>query len=392
MTTLSTKDLKVGYGNKSVLSGLNIYALSGKIVGILGSNGSGKTTVLRTISGLLAPLGGRVEINQKDLKAYSQMELARTLALVLTGQQFNAEFLTSRMVVAAGRYPYTGFMGNLTDTDEERVTEAIKLVHVEDLTERFFLELSDGERQKIMLARALAQETKLIILDEPTSFLDLKNRSELMQILRRLCQERKLTVLLSLHDLEIASKYCDQVILVKDGAVLSCGTPEEVISASMVNQLYDLDNLNYSLALGQLELLNANPSGIFVVAGNCSGAEIYRLLTKYGYGFTTGVLHQNDLDYQVAQTMEVKLIDNPPFDPIENATLSAALEELSHCHLVIDAGFSVGTINQANLELLNQAEKMGKSILALNLPTKRNASAVLISIEELLPALAARLD
>lgn len=362
---LRTAGLSVGYGKKTVISGVNIEALRGQIIGILGPNGSGKTTLLRTLAGLLAPLSGTVYLNETNVADLSMQQLATRLAVVLTEKQPIPRYLTVFELVASGRYPYTDFYGKITETDQKKVDEALRWVGAGHLAERYFAELSDGEQQKVMLARALAQDTQLIILDEPASFLDLKNRMEFLTILIKLSRERGMTVIWSLHELDIALKCCETVILVKDGAIQALGAPEHVLSEAAVCQLYGGERLNINMATGSTELANSNLPVIWVFGGGGTGIPVYRLLTKHGFGFATGILHQNDVDYHVAATMGVTVVAVPAFAEISTQAVVAARNSLAQAKLIIDSGFPVGTVNRANLELLSEAVRLKKPLISL---------------------------
>lgn len=367
MTILGARGLAAGYGRKAVVSGVNLELIKGQVVGILGPNGSGKTTIIRTICGLLKPVSGAVYLDGRKLSKLTPLEIAEQVAVVLTGQ-VEAEYLTVRQLVASGRYPYTGWWGALSEKDTAKVEEALSLVNAGYLAEKYYLELSDGEQQKVLLARALAQETEVLVLDEPTSFLDLKNRTELMAILVKLSRERGITVILSLHEVDLALKCCDNVLIVKDGAVRDWGPPERVLTDQTVRDLYSMEHLNFNVLTGSIELVNLNPPEILVIAGNGSGVPVYRLLTRSGYGFTTGILHANDLDYHVSQSMGVPVVSVPAFQVIDNRAYTAAAKILSASRLVIDTGFPVRSMNEANLELLHLAKTLGKVIVTLRNP------------------------
>lgn len=364
MTILHTKELVVGYGRENIVSQLELGVVRGQVVGILGPNGSGKTTIIRTICGLLKPVSGVVYLDGRNLSKLTPLEIAEKMAVVLTGQ-VETEYLTVHQLVASGRYPYTGWSGALSANDTAKVEEALSLVNAGYLAESYFLELSDGEKQKVLLARALAQETEVLVLDEPTSFLDLKNRTELMAILVKLSRERGITVILSLHEVDLVLKCCDNVLIVKDGGVRAWGPPERVLTDQAVYDLYTMEHLNFNVLTGSIELVNLNPPEILVIAGNGSGVPVYRLLTRSGYGFATGILHANDLDYHVSQSMGVRVVSVPAFQAIDNRAYTAAEKILGVSRLVIDTGFPVGSMNEANLELLHLAKTLGKVIVTL---------------------------
>lgn len=229
---LQLHDLVAGYRNGqhtlSIVQSLNEALHEGELVCLIGPNGAGKSTLLRTIAGMQAPLAGRVDLLGKDLGDMSAYERARALSVVLT-QKMDVGLLSAYEVVAMGRYPYTGWMGRLSNSDHECVRLAIAQVDASCLSERKFNTLSDGERQKILIARALAQEPGLMILDEPTAFLDLPRRVECMYLLRDLTRGTGRTILLSTHDLDLALRCADRIWLLPYGGHLQVGTPEDLV-------------------------------------------------------------------------------------------------------------------------------------------------------------------
>ncbi|TCL68477.1 iron complex transport system ATP-binding protein [Hydrogenispora ethanolica] len=364
MSVLETRGLSAGYGKKVIAAAVNIAARRGQMVALLGPNGTGKTTLLATLAGLLRPLAGTVLVNGRDFASYSRLEMARQVAVVLT-DRIEPGLLTAYDVVASGRYPHTDLFQRLGPADRQQIRRTMAWVSVESLTDRPFGQLSDGEKQKVLLARALVQEPQLILLDEPTGFLDPRNRMEFMSLLARLTRERGLTVLLSLHDVELALKYCQWVLLIRDGRIMAEGLAELVLTAANLRRLYGLAGTDYNELLGTWEMANDRPPELFVVGGGGSGTALYRLLTKYGYGLGSGVLHRNDLDYQAGRSMGIRLIAEEPFEPIGAAALAAARTELASAKAVLDAGFPVGSANRPNLDLIRDSLHSGKKVFSL---------------------------
>lgn len=362
---LSCRNLTIGYKDKSVLSGLNLDFEAGQFISLLGPNGAGKTTLLRTLSRHLDPLAGQIEIEGRPLSQMSAMELATVMAVVLT-DKVSPPLFTVYEFVALGRYPHTDFLGRLGDADHRAVRHAIAAVHADNLAERTFSDLSDGERQKALVARALAQQPRLLLLDEPTLHLDLKHRVEVMGILRNLCRSDGITVVASLHDVDMAAKVSDRVALVKSGAVVDWGIPETVLKNDAVAGLYDFDGADFNCHLGSIEMRGNGKSGrVFVLAGMGSGALIYRMLSRRGFAITTGVLHTNDLDYFVARSLGAECTCQEAMQSIDEQALAEADARLESCDLVIDCGFHVGAMNQGNVKLLNTALEKGKPVLSL---------------------------
>ena len=206
---LETKDLSVGYNRTALIHDINIGIEKGEIVTLIGPNGAGKSTILKSITRQLELIAGTVTIQNEDLHAISYKNLATKMAVVLT-DRMKPELMTCYEIVATGRYPYTGRLGILTKEDEKKVEEAMAAVHAVELGNRDFNEISDGQKQRILLARAICQEPEIIILDEPTSFLDIRYKLDLLSILRNMAKEKNITVIMSLHEIDLAQKVADK--------------------------------------------------------------------------------------------------------------------------------------------------------------------------------------
>lgn len=329
--------LTVGYG-KPVVSDINLDFGHGQFIALLGPNGAGKTTLLRTLSRHIKALSGRIEIFGRDLDTISALDMARTVSVCLTDNQ-KPPLLSVSEFVALGRYPHTGFMGRLSTHDVDIVTQSLAAVAAADLAERLVEQLSDGERQKVVLARALAQEPKLMLLDEPTAHLDLKHRIEVMGILRSLCRSKGLTVLASLHDIDIAAKVADRVLLVCDGRVTDYGLPEAVLTGEKVASLYGFDSADFDSRLGGIEFRGDGTAGkAFVIAGHGTGAPLFRLLSKKGLSIETGVLNEGDLDAYVANALGAITHVRAAYADTPCRTLETALAALPACDFVVDGG------------------------------------------------------
>lgn len=364
MIMLNTENLNVGYGKKIVVNNVNIQVSKGEVFCLLGANGAGKTTTLRTLSGLLKPMGGKVFLNGKDISEINKKELAKKLALVLTNR-FSGSLMTVYDIVAMGRYPHTGFFGKLTEEDSEKIFVALETVNAKYLAERYFDELSDGEKQKVLVARALVQEPEIIILDEPTTHLDIKHRLELMEILKTLSKEKNIAVILSLHEIDIALKSCDKVMLIKDNNVLAYGEPEDTVNEDIINGLYGLENKNFNNLLGAVELNNSCKESVFVVAGGGTGTPIYRALTKKRIGIFSGILHESDIDYEIGRTMGIHMSIMKAFQDISEDKFNEAICHMENIKFVIDSGFPVGSMNSKNIELIKIALRKDKKIFSL---------------------------
>lgn len=244
---LHTEELSIGYKNqkklKVVASDLNLKLLQGELIGLVGANGIGKSTLLRTLSGIQEPLRGHIQIDDRDLKSYKPSELASKLSIVLT-EPVASKNLTVQEIVALGRYPYTNWVGQLTKDDQEKVSKALEATHTIELAQRRSYELSDGQLQKVMIARAIAQDTPFIILDEPTTHLDIYHKAYILKLLKRLAFETQKTILFSTHEIDFAIQICDKMIVLKQEG-FEFGRPKELIQCRAFNSLFPEDLISF---------------------------------------------------------------------------------------------------------------------------------------------------
>ena len=247
---LSVKDLSIGYRSgrkvKELLSSIRVEAGKGELVALIGPNGIGKSTLLRSIAGLLPKLSGEIELNRKASELYSPMELARIIGFVSAGNPVSQN-LTVIELVSLGRFPYTNWIGQLKRSDRMVVEQSVESVGLTGLSFSRMGELSDGEKQRAMIARALAQDPQLLILDEPTAFLDLPNRYELIHILKKLAADNEKTVIFSTHDLQIALREADKVWLMTSSG-LSQGAPEDLILDGSFTKVFSGSPLRFEEA------------------------------------------------------------------------------------------------------------------------------------------------
>lgn len=330
-----TEGLTVGYQGVPLIKNIEIRLKKGEILTLIGPNGAGKTTILKSIIRQLAPLGGMVYLDGKEIRGLSGNELSKKLSVVLT-ERVRPELMTCEDVVAAGRYPYTGKFGVLGKEDWKIVRESMELVHIEELAERDFTRTSDGQKQRVMLARAICQEPDIIVLDEPTSFLDIRYKLEFLSILQNMSRGRNLSVIMSLHELELAERISDKVVCVRGDKVDRFGTPEEVFTPGYIAQLYEMTAGSYDERTGNLELepVKKKPE-VFVIAGNGSGTALYRRLQREGTPFATGILWENDLDYPSARALASETVAEKAFCRIGTEKVQRAKELIDSCSRVI---------------------------------------------------------
>ena len=239
-----TQNLSVGYNRKPILENISLGVYKGQILTLIGPNGSGKSTILKNLIREMNPLGGVVVLEGKDINNYSSKDFAKQMSVVLT-EKVKTELLTCRDVVAMGRYPYTNYFGKLTPEDERIVDESLESVAALDIAEKDFSQISDGQRQRIMLARAICQKPQIIVLDEPTSFLDIRHKIELLDILQNMAVKENVTVVLSLHEIELANRISDWVMCVRADGKILYGTPDEIFKDEIIRELYDIKNVIY---------------------------------------------------------------------------------------------------------------------------------------------------
>lgn len=236
---LEITHLFVNYGQRRVLCDVSLQVGRGEVLALIGPNGAGKSTLLRTISGILRPEAGTIFLGERDLGRLSPEQRARWMAVVPQAHRLPAGF-SVRQTVLMGRTPYLGWLGRPASADLRRVQAALELTDLLELAERPVDQLSGGEQQRVLLARALAQDTPVLLLDEPTAHLDLHHQATLLELVHRLAGQQKLTVVMALHDLNLAALYTDRVALLVDGSLQGVGSPAEVLTASRLSQVYRL--------------------------------------------------------------------------------------------------------------------------------------------------------
>ena len=326
--SLKTKQLTVGYHGIPLIKDIEIQLKGGQILTLIGPNGSGKSTILKSITKHLKTICGTVYIDNRSINDMSNKDLSYQVAVVLT-EKLKTELMTCLDVVATGRYPYTGMLGILSDEDHREVQNAMELVNARDLKDKDFTEVSDGQRQRILLARAICQKPQIIVLDEPTSFLDARYELEFLNTLRMMAEEKSITVIMSLHALDMAQKVSDLVMCVKGKTITHFGSPQEIFNRELIGELYDLTNGSYNPLFGSFEM--ERPKGnakVFVIAGGGTGIAQYRALQKKRIPFVTGILHENDIDCQIAYDLASEVFFEKSFESIGEAVYQKALQRM----------------------------------------------------------------
>ncbi len=365
---LKTDGLSVGYNNRIVVDGIDLSAARGEIVTLIGPNGAGKSTVLRSIIGQLKLLGGDVIVDDKSILKTERAELAKKVSVLMT-DRIKTELLTVMDVVSLARYPYTGMMGILSGNDIRIVDEALETVNASSIADEEYSHLSDGQKQRVMLARCIAQQSDLIVLDEPTSFLDIKYKAELLEILSKLKREKKVAILMSLHELELARRVSDRVICIGRDGIDRIGTPDEIFTPGYICSLFDISRGSYDLFFGTEDEGNGHENGgdddgLKEADGNEKDGYVSRggkLLRK---GITTGtcsaaaayaateyLLKGEKSDTVSLLTPSGKRVKVPVYQGTDCGTGSDEKREPveASCHVIKDSGDDPDVTNHAKI-------------------------------------------
>ncbi len=359
-----TEGFTVGYNGVPLIKDIEIGLKKGEILTLIGPNGAGKTTIIRSMIRQLKPVAGVVYLEQTPIGDVPPHDLSKRLSVVLT-ERIRPEMMTCRDVVATGRYPYTGRFGILGEDDNRIVDESMELVDIAFLKDRDFMETSDGQKQRVMLARAICQQPDIIVLDEPTSFLDIRYKLEFLSIIQNMSRKRGLSVIMSLHELDLAGRISDKIACVRGDKLDRFGTPEEIFKDGYIRELYGISVGSYHERSGDLELdkITGEPK-TFVIAGDGSGTETFRRLQREQTPFATGILWENDIDYSAALSLAAEVVSVKAFSPITEEESRRARDLIDRCDRVIctlDLD-QMGSLGTPLKELCHYAENCGKLV------------------------------
>lgn len=299
MSILTTQQLTIGYSRKGktdvIQSELDLQLRAGELVCLIGPNGSGKSTLLRTLTGLQKPLSGKTLIDGKEIIKLKQLEKALLIALVLT-ERIEIENATVYNLVSLGRHPHSNWWGNITDEEDAIIREAIEMVHLTHKIHQNINELSDGERQRAMIAKALAQDTPIIMLDEPTAHLDLPNRVEIMLLLHRLAHKTDKAILLSTHELDLALQAADRIWLMSADKGVECGVPEDLVFNGSFNRAFESKSYFFNASNGNFSMNYPMAKKVWVSGDKTRMYWTLRALARAGYAV------MQDADVQILVT------------------------------------------------------------------------------------------
>lgn len=369
MVTLRISGVDVSYGSIKALENITFSVRGGEFVCILGPNGSGKTTLLRTISRILKPRIGTIFLDDISIYDMSVRDIAKNIAVVPQGTLSTFNF-TALDIVLMGRNPYISRFGMESKEDLGIAKRAMELTNTWHLADRPINELSEGEKQLILIARALAQEPKVLLLDEPTAHLDINHQIEIMDLLKEICKKKELAVLAVFHDFNLAARYCDSAILLNKGRIFSIGSIDTVLTRENINKVFRIDvivrrhpitNQLYVIPLSTSKPNNTQLRSItvHVICGGGTGASLMKKLLEHGYFVTAGVLNVLDTDHDAACALGIPVISEAPFSSITEENHRANLEMIRRANVVVVTSVPFGYGNLRNLEAAKEALEIG---------------------------------
>jgi iron complex transport system ATP-binding protein len=362
--SINAENLHAGYGTQDIIKSVSCTFAPGSFTGIIGPNGSGKTTLLRAFSRVI-PASGILELNGKEIREYTPAELGMALGFVPQdeGRPFS---YTVMQVVLMARYARTSRFAALAPDDFARCHRALEETGVAHLADRSIRTMSGGEWQRVLIARALAQDTKVLLLDEPTSHLDLTHQSDILSLMRNLAGSGS-TIIGVFHDLNLAALYCDRLIMIRNGQVVADDTPTQVLMPEKIREVYGADVVtSIHPATGRIFLMPlATTNGriildktqnILVISGGGSGTDLLHFLSRKGYTLTAGILATTDTDYLTAKALDIPCIAVLPFSQIPAHSLEKLRVLLSRADRIILSAHPVGTENLLVLLALREAD------------------------------------
>lgn len=370
MEALKINNLEFGYGDTPVLKGIDFNVETGEFVSIIGPNGSGKSTLLKTINHLYPIKSGSISILGKDISLYNSREMARNIALVPQDTSLDYEF-TVEDVVLMGRHPYKGRFEKEDEEDFNIVYESMKMTNTLNLKDRLITEISGGERQRVFIAKALAQKPSIMLLDEPTSHLDINHQMDILNLLKDLNQEKDMTIILVIHDINLAARYSDEIILLNSGIIQGKGSPEEVITTENMERAYNLkvaiekNKYTNTIYLTPIEIRKKHKQSIkkiHIISGGGSGQEVINKLFCYGFDLSLGVLNVGDTDYTLGRSLGIPTVEEVPFSAISDKSNRKNIEMVNKSDIVIITAVAIGQGNLKNYEVAHNALRQGKKV------------------------------
>lgn len=364
---LNVDGIECRYGSVKVLEDVSLSVKGGDFVGILGPNGSGKTTLLKSISRLLKPHKGTILLNEADIYSLKSVDVAKQMAVVPQDTSIGFNF-SALDIVLMGRNPHLKRFQMESEKDLAVARKVMNLTNIWQLAERPINELSGGEKQRVIIARALAQEPKILLLDEPLTHLDIVNQLEIMDLVKDLCVKEKLIVLAVFHDFNLAARYCNSAIMLKKGKIFSAGSLDEVLTSENIKSVFHVDaivkkhlvtNSVFVIPLSPQKTLPSRKCSIHLICGAGTGTALMKILLDEGYSVTAGVLNVLDTDFETAQFLKIPVTTEAPFSPITEKTHKDNLVMINKASTVVLTSVPFGFGNLQNLEAAREAVERG---------------------------------
>jgi len=373
---LILENIDFSYNNLPVIKDVNFTVNPGEILGIIGPNGSGKSTLLNLICGVLKPDSGEIFIQDKNIKEISKKKLYQIIAVVpqdsITGSNF-----TVLDTVLMGRSPYLKGSFWEKEIDYQIAINSLKDLKIFNLKDRYISQLSGGERQKVTIAQALSQQPKLLLLDEPTTHLDINSQLEIMNLIIKLNKEQEITIITVFHDINLAAYFCPKILILSKGKIFAKGNTEDVLISNILEKTYDIPvvvkknpitNRIYTTPIhrGFFKKESIERKRIHLVCGGGTGSLIMSRLKIDGFLISCGVLNIMDTDYETAKALEIPIVSEAPFSHISEENYRENIEEIKSCEIVILTNIEYGYGNLPNLKAVEKALNMGKKVIILN--------------------------
>lgn len=373
MVILDINDLTTGYKEKPILKNVNLSMGSDDFIGIIGPNGSGKSTLIRAITRIIEPWKGNIKLKNEQISTLSRNEIGKTAAVVPQDTFISFPY-SAWEIVLMGRTPYLGRFENPGKDDKKIAENAMKDTNTYKFKDRKVKELSGGELQRVVVARALTQDPNILLLDEATSHLDIGHKIQMMELIKNKNQTEGLGVLSVHHNLNLAARYCDEIILLDEGNIHASGSPEEVLTKPHLRAVYGVeaevhenpkDGSLYVTPLDKRLEKDENGKKVHIICGGGSIGKLFKRLIEEGYEVSAGVLNVMDSDLEKAEFLDINVVTEAPFSSINENTHKENLKHISESDTVIGTSFPIGKGNIMNLKAIKTAAEEGKKVILI---------------------------
>jgi len=367
LVTLRISGIDCYYGSFKALDNVNFSVREDEFVGILGPNGSGKTTILKAISRTLKPIVGTVFLDDTNIYDMDNRAVAKNVAVVPQETIATCDF-TALDIVLMGRNPYIDRFRQESREDLAITKRVMELTNTWNFAERSVNELSGGEKQRVIIARALTQEPKILLLDEPTTHLDISNQLEIMDLIKQLCKTKKMLIIAVFHDFNLAARYCDSLILLKEGKIVAVGESSKTLTSENVRKVFSVDTIVkkhpitgflHVIPISKPRNQQQKSLSVHLICGGGTGSPVMKVLKDEGYFVTAGVLNLLDTDQETAQLLKIPTTSEAPFSPITEDAHTANLKMISKANVLVITPTQFGDGNLRNLNAAETALEKG---------------------------------